>query len=97
MEHDTLRVQYKNAIKESQVRPFVIYSFRHTFLTRLGEWAVTPGRWRGSRDTSNIAISQRHVRPSGDAVLLAISRLGRHNTEKIALPAEEENQPVTGA
>jgi len=37
MEHDTLRVQYKNAIKESKVRPFVIHSFRHTFLTRLKE------------------------------------------------------------
>jgi integrase len=35
MEHDTLRVQHKNALAASKVRPFVIYSFRHTFLTRL--------------------------------------------------------------
>jgi len=97
MEHDTLRVQYKNAIKESQVRPFVIYSFRHTFLTRLGESGCDAWTLARIAGHSNIAISQRHVRPSGDAVLLAMSRLGRHNTEKIAPPAEEDNQPVTGA
>jgi len=37
MEHDTLRVQHKKAPEKSKVRDFVIYSFRHTFLTRLGE------------------------------------------------------------
>ncbi len=35
--HDSIRVQHKNAIKQSKVRPFVIYALRHTFLTRLGE------------------------------------------------------------
>jgi hypothetical protein len=51
MEHDTLRVQHKKALKESNVRPFVIYSFRHTFLTGLVNRDAMPGPWRESRDT----------------------------------------------
>lgn len=100
MEHDTLRVQHKNALKDSKVRPFVIYSFRHTFLTRLGESGCDAWTLARIAGHSNIAISQRYVHPSGDAVLLAMSRLGGHNsghTEKPELPEAKENQPVTGA
>jgi len=32
----TLKKQHKRALKLSGVRPFVLYSLRHTFLTRLG-------------------------------------------------------------
>jgi integrase len=100
MEHDTLRVQHKKAVKESKVRPFVIYSFRHTFLTRLGESGCDAWTLARIAGHSNIAISQRYVHPSGDAVLLAMSRLSGHNighTKKTALPAAKENQAVTGA
>lgn len=100
MEHDTLRVQHKNATTESKVRPFVIYSFRHTFLTRLGESGCDAWTLARIAGHSNIAISQRYVHPSGDAVLLAMSRLGGHNTghtEKTALPPTTETQAVTGA
>jgi len=100
MEHDTLRVQHKNALKASKVRPFVLYSLRHTFLTRLGESGCDAWTLARIAGHSNIAISQRYVHPSEDAVLSAMSRLGGHNfghTEKTALPLAEENQPVTGA
>ncbi len=62
------------------VRPFVLYSLRHTFLTRLGEsgcdvWALA--RIAGH---ASINISARYVHPSQEAVLDAISRLGGHKT-----------------
>ena len=36
-EKSTLKKQHKKALRLSRVRPFVLYSLRHTFLTRLGE------------------------------------------------------------
>ena len=48
-EPSSLKKQHAKALKLSQVRPFVLYTLRHTFLTRLGQQGVTCGRWRGSR------------------------------------------------
>ncbi|MGZ4860778.1 MAG: tyrosine-type recombinase/integrase [Candidatus Angelobacter sp.] len=82
----------------SKVRPFVIYSFRHTFLTRLGESGCDAWTLARIAGHSNIAISQRYVHPSEDAVLSAMSRLGGHktgHTEKTALPPAEAKQRVT--
>src|SRR5262249_53281230 len=36
VEPSTLRKQHATALRESGVRPFVLYSLRHSFLTRLG-------------------------------------------------------------
>jgi integrase len=96
MEHDTLRVQHKSAVKESKVRAFVIYSFRHTFLTRLGESGCDAWTLARIAGHSNIAISQWYVHPSEDAVLSAMCRLGGHNSGhsgKTALPAIAEASP----
>lgn len=62
------------------VRPFVLYSLRHTFLTRLGESGCDV--WTLARIAGHAAIniSARYVHPSEDAVLDAISRLGGHKT-----------------
>jgi site-specific recombinase XerD len=62
------------------VRPFVLYSLRHTFLTRLGESGCDV--WTLSRIAghSSIGISSRYVHPSKDAVLAAMSRLGGYNS-----------------
>lgn len=98
MEHDTLRVQHKKALKESKVRPFVLYSLRHTFLTRLGESGCDVWTLARIAGHSNIAISQRYVHPSEDAFLSAMSRLGGHNsghTAKTALPERTESETVT--
>ncbi len=69
------------------VRPFVLYSLRHTFLTRLGESGCDV--WTLARIAGHAAIniSARYVHPSEDAVLDAISRLGGHkigHTENVA-------------
>ena len=98
MEHDALRVQHKKALEKSKVRDFVIYSFRHTFLTRLGESSCDAWTLARIGGHSNIAISQRYVHPSGDAVLSAMARLSGHKSghiAKTALPERTERETVT--
>ena len=60
------------------VRPFVLYSSRHTFLTRLGESGCDVWTLARIAGHSSISISSRYVHPSEDAVLDAMSRLGGH-------------------
>ena len=68
------------AAKRNQkpVRPFVLCSLRHTFMTRLGESGCDVWTLARIAGHSSIGISARHVHPSEDAVLDAISRLGGH-------------------
>ena len=58
-----------------KVRPFVLYSFRHTFLTRLGESGCDVWTLARIAGHSSITISSRYVHPSEDAVLNAITRM----------------------
>jgi integrase len=64
--------------KQPEVTPWVLYSFRHTFLTRLGE----PGcdTWTLARIAghSTIAMSSRYVHPSAERMLDAVYNLGGH-------------------
>jgi integrase len=60
------------------VRPFVLYSLRHTFLTRLGESGCDVWTLARIAGHSSIGVSSRYVHPSEDAVLDAMSRLGGH-------------------
>jgi integrase len=60
------------------VRPFVLYSLRHTFLTRLGESGCDVGTLARIAGHSSIVISSRYVHPSENAVLSAMSRLDGH-------------------
>jgi integrase len=60
------------------VRPFVLYSLRHTFLTRLGESGCDVWTLARIAGHSSIGVSSRYVHPSDDAVLAAMSRLGGH-------------------
>jgi integrase len=77
--HDSLKLQHKKALKLAKVRPFEVYSIRHTFLTRLGESGCDVWTLARVAGHSNISISQRYVHPSEDAVLNALSRLSGHN------------------
>ena len=62
------------------VRAFVLYSLRHTFLTRLGQSGCDVWTLARIAGHSAINISARYVHPSEDAVLDAISRLGGHKS-----------------
>ena len=78
--HDSLKLQHKKALKAAKLRPFEVYSIRHTFLTRLGESGCDVWTLARIAGHSNISISQRYVHPSEDAVLNALSRLTGHNS-----------------
>ena len=78
IEASSLKKQHSKALRLSKVRPFVLYSMRHTFLTRLGESGCDVWTLARIAGHSSIAISARYVHPSEDAVFTAISRLGGH-------------------
>ena len=77
--HDSVKLQHRKALKLAKVRRFEVYSIRHTFLTRLGESGCDVWTLARIAGHSNISISQRYVHPSEDAVLNALSRLDGHN------------------
>lgn len=76
----TFELVAKEAAKNNQkpVRPFVLYSLRHTFLTRLGESGCDVWTLARIAGHSQIQISSRYVHPSEDAMFAAMSRLGGH-------------------
>lgn len=78
--HDSLKLQHRKALKAAKLRPFEVYSIRHTFLTRLGESGCDVWTLARIAGHSNISISQRYVHPSEDAVLSALSKLTGHNS-----------------
>lgn len=80
VEPNSIYGQHLKALQASKVRPFVLYSLRHTFLTRLGESGCDAWTLARIAGHSSIAISARYVHPSEDRVLEAISRLGGHNS-----------------
>jgi integrase len=79
IDHSSLKKQHSKTLKLSGVRPFVLYSLRHTFLTRLGESGCDAWTLARVAGHSSVAISSRYVHPSEELVLAAMSRLGGHN------------------
>ncbi len=79
IDHSSLKKQHARTVKLSGVRPFVLYSLRHTFLTRLGESGCDAWTLARVAGHSSVAISSRYVHPSKNAVLDALTRLGGHN------------------
>jgi integrase len=92
IEPSSLKKQHAKALKLSKVRPFVLYSARHIFLTRLGEHGCDTWTLARIAGHSSIAISARYVHPSEDAVLTAMSRLGGHNSGHSTESPLEENK-----
>jgi integrase len=78
IEPSTVRKKHKRAIAVSGVTPFGLYSLRHTFLTRLG--AARCDVWTLARIAGHakIAMSERYVPPSDDALQRAFGRLVQH-------------------
>ncbi len=81
IEPSTLKKQHRKALTDSGVRPFVLYSLRHTFLTRLGESGCDVWTLARIAGHSSIGMSSRYVHPSADRVLDATAILtGGHNS-----------------
>jgi integrase len=93
LEGSSIKKQHAKALKASKVRPFVLYSLRHTFLTRLGESGCDAWTLARIAGQSSVAMSTRYVHPSEDAVLAAVERLGGHkfgHTEETAATQSAE-------
>ena len=73
--HSSLKKAHLKALQLSGVRFFVLYSLRHTFLTRLGQSGCDAWTLARIAGHSSISMSKRYVHPSEDAVLDAIERL----------------------
>lgn len=101
LESSSLKKQHARAFKTvaeeakknnaSPVRPFVLYSLRHTFLTRLGESGCDAWTLARIAGHSSIAMSTRYVHPSEDAVFSAMERLGGHKIGHTAEIADSEH------
>lgn len=84
IEPSTLRLQHLNVFealrrqaKQEQreaVRPFCLYTLRHTALTRWAEAGMSPFLLAQIAGHSSVKITQRYVHPSDNAVFEAIER-----------------------
>jgi integrase len=83
VEPSSLKKQHNRALLLSKVRRFVLYSLRHTFLTRLGASGCDVWTLARIAGHSSVAMSARYVHPSEEAVLNAMSRLSGHKTGHI--------------
>ena len=73
------------------MRPFVLYSLRNTFLTRLGESGCDAWTLARIAGHSSIAISSRYVHPGEDAILAAVERMGGHKIGHNEKPSAEQS------
>ena len=78
IEPSSLKAQHRKALGLAGVSSFVLYSLRHTFLTRLGESGCDAWTLARIAGHSSISVSARYVHPSEGAVHDAIERLGGH-------------------
>jgi integrase len=62
-------------LKASGVAPFVLYSLRHSFLTRLGESGCDAWTLARIAGHSSIKMSERYVHSSNDAMARAFERM----------------------
>ena len=85
VEPNSIYEHHLKALRDSKVRPFVLYDFRQSFLTRRGESGCDSWTLARIAGHSSVAISARYVHPSVDKVLEAILRLGGHNSGHSAL------------
>jgi integrase len=98
LESSSLKKQHSRAFREAAaeskrnnlkpIRPFVLYSLRHTFLTRLGESGCDAWTLARIAGHSSVGMSTRYVHPSEDAVLTALEKLGGHkigHSEELAI------------
>jgi integrase len=79
---DSVKSQHRAALRRSGVKPFVLYSLRHTMLTRLGEAGAEAFAIQKIAGHSSVLISQRYVHPSPEAIENAMGRLEAYNASK---------------
>lgn len=73
--HSTVKKQHQKALNDSEVTPFVLYSARHTFLTRLGASGCDVWTLMRIAGHSSIAMSTRYVHPAEATIDRAFAAL----------------------
>lgn len=76
---ESVKSQHRKTLRLTGISPFVLYSMRHTFLTRLGESGADPFTIQKIARHSSILISQRYVHPTPERVEQAFTRLEEYN------------------
>jgi integrase len=89
---ESLKSQHKKALKLSKVRAFVLYSLRHTMLTRLGEAGADAFSIQKIAGHSSIVISQRYVHPTPEKIETAFTLLESYNAVKETQLKEEQER-----
>lgn len=90
---DSLKSQHAKALKDSKVKPFVLYSLRHTMLTRLGEAGTDAFAIQKIAGHSSIVVSQRYVHPTPERLESAFAALEAYNAvQQQKLEAETKVQ-----
>jgi len=79
---ESLKSQHRRVLKDSGVKPFVLYSMRHTMLTRLGEAGADAFAIQNIAGHSSILISQRYVHPTPEKLERAFTALELYNEQK---------------
>lgn len=79
IDHSTLKKQHRRALRLSGVRPFVLYSLRHSFATRM---APHVDGWRLCKvmGWSSLSVAMTYIHSSQDRVLDTFSNVGGHNS-----------------
>jgi len=85
----TLKKAHKRALRDSRVRTFVLYSLRHTFLTRLGMSGCDTWTFARLAGHGNVKMSERYVHPNDDNVLVAMEHSGLSAFSEPALGGPE--------
>src|SRR5215472_2678743 len=81
---ESVKSQHRRALKDSKVKAFVLYSLRHTMLTRLGESGAEAFTIQKIAGHSSAVISQRYVHPTPALIENAFSRFEAYNAGKEA-------------
>jgi integrase len=89
---ERLKSQHSRALADAKVRPFVLYSLRHTMLTRLGESGAEAFTIQKVAGHSSALISQRYVHPTPALIENAFARFESYNAGKIAELATDRVQ-----
>jgi integrase len=92
---ESLKSQHRAALKASTVRAFVLYSLRHTMLTRLGEAGADAFSIQKIAGHSSIVISQRYVHPTPERIEGAFTLLESYNAAKETQLKEEQERERT--
>ena len=89
IEPSSVKKQHAKALRLSKVRSFVLYTLRHTMLTRLGESGCDVWTLARIAGHSSTKMAERYVHPSHEAVIEALERMPRGR--ELTAHSEQEN------